>query len=159
MLMLLLKCQSGSHTLHCYTLLWAIGPLAFPLCLQVKGTQMLKGSFPLNHFPIRQAFSLCRGVIFPMGILQVFTGAAGRKEEWIFYHIKLFHSIFIVFFTSSVLFYSRFRESSYKALKGKETSLMSLTSEDASRVIKEVQLLKYLPSSCRVARFPFRYTV
>lgn len=33
MLMLLLKCQSGSHTLHCYTLLWAIGPLAFPLCL------------------------------------------------------------------------------------------------------------------------------
>lgn len=78
-----------------------------------------------------------------MGILQAFTGAAGRKEEWIFYHIKHFHSIFVVFFTSSVLFYSRLRESSYKAPRGKKTSLMSLTSEDAYRVIKEV---KHLPS-------------
>lgn len=73
-----------------------------------------------------------------MGILQVFTGAGGRKEEWVFYHTKHFHSIFVVFFTSSVLVYSRLRESSYKAPRSKETSSMSLTSKDASRVIKEV---------------------
>lgn len=35
---------------------------------------------------------------FPMGILQVFTAAAGRKEERIFYHIKYFHSIFCSLF-------------------------------------------------------------
>lgn len=155
MLMLLPKC----HTLHCYTPLWAIGPLAFPLCLQVKWTQIADGQFPLESFSYQTSILPLQRSIFPMGILQVFTGAAGRKQEWIFYHIKHFHSIFVVFFTSSVLFYSRFRESSYKAPRGKETSLMSLTSEDASRVIKEVQLLKHLPLSCCVARFPSRYTV
>lgn len=78
MLMLLPKCQSSSHRLHCYTLLWAIGPSAFPLGFYVKGTQTLLGSFPSNHFPVRQAFSLCRGGSSPGEYCRY---SQGQQEE------------------------------------------------------------------------------
>lgn len=114
LLMLLPKCQSSSHTWHC--LGWSrhagLGHWSLSFPPEPLGeAQTLMGSFSLNHFPIRQAFSLCRGTSSPWEYCR-YSGAAGRKEEWIFYHIKHFHSIFVIFFTSSVLFYSRHRESS-----------------------------------------------
>lgn len=73
-----------------------------------------------------------------MGIQQVFTGAAGRKEEWIFYHIKHFHSILVVSFTSSGLFYPSLGNQTTRLQRDEEPGLMSQTSEDAPSVIQEV---------------------
>lgn len=75
-----------------------------------------------------------------MGIQQVFAGAAGRKEEWIIYPMKHFHSIFVGFFPplAQACLIPGLGNQTIRLQRGKELGLMSLTSEDASSVIKEV---------------------
>lgn len=146
MLMLLPERQSGSHILYCYILLWAICPLAFPRMCVGETVTNADGQFPLESFFSQIGILPPQWGIFPMGIQQTFTGQQEEKQNGYFIILSISIPSSLSFSLDQVCFIPGLGNQTIRLQRGKDTGLMSLTSEDASSVTKEVQLLKHHPS-------------
>lgn len=99
--------------------------------------------FPLNDFSIRYEFP------HPSEVPSLGTAVfcRGSGEEGTFHHSKWIYSIYSFFYQLNSILFCTQSPSVYKPLQGaKETVLMTLTSEDAPSMIKEIQLLKHVPT-------------
>lgn len=95
-------------------------------------------SFPLNHFSIRWAFSLPSGVFSPWEYSRYSQGQQEERKSGSFIILSVSIPSLLSFSLAQVHFIPGLGNKTIRLQRGKETGLMSLTSEDASSVIKEV---------------------
>jgi len=112
-------------------------PLSFSLCVS-STLQVLIARFPLIHSSITPASSLCSGVFSPQEYSRYSQGQQKERRSGSFIILSTSIPSLLSFSLAQVCFILGLRNQTTRLQRGKEIGLMSLTSEDAFSVIKEV---------------------